>query len=130
MWITIMDRIRFIALICCIVLWVSLLTAPMVIEAKTKFVTIGTGDITGIYDSAGSAIAKMINAKRDAYGISATVQSSGSSVFNINAVISGDMDFGIAQSDRQYEAVNGLAEWKDQGLQEDLRAVFLQFTRR
>jgi uncharacterized protein len=30
----------------------------------------------------------------------------------------------VAQSDRQFEAVNGRAEWKDKGPQKDLRAVF------
>ncbi|OPZ20106.1 MAG: NMT1/THI5 like protein [candidate division BRC1 bacterium ADurb.BinA364] len=34
------------------------------------------------------------------------------------------MEFGIAQSDRQYEAVNGIAEWAKLGPQTNLRAVF------
>jgi TRAP transporter TAXI family solute receptor len=38
--------------------------------------------------------------------------------------MAGDLEFGIVQSDRQYQAWNGLAEWKDQGPQKDLRAVF------
>lgn len=88
------------------------------------FVTIGTGGITGVYYPTGGAIAKMVNAKRKEYGIRATVESTGGSVFNINAIMSGDLEFGVAQSDRQYQAVNGLADWKDKGPQEDLRAVF------
>jgi len=98
----------------------SLVTA----QAKTTFVTIGTGGITGVYYPTGGAIAKMINKKKKEYGIRATVESTGGSVFNINAVLSGDLEFGIAQSDRQYQAVHGLAEWKDKGPQKDLRAVF------
>jgi hypothetical protein len=66
----------------------------------------------------------MVNAKRDEYGIRATVESTGGSVFNVNAVMAGDLDFGIVQSDRQYQAINGLAEWKDHGPQKKLRAVF------
>ena len=92
--------------------------------AKTTFVTIGTGGITGVYYPTGGAIAKMVNKKRDEYGIRATVESTGGSVFNVNAVMSGDLEFGIVQSDRQYQAVNGLAEWEEKGKQEDLRAVF------
>jgi len=38
--------------------------------------------------------------------------------------MSGDLEFGIVQSDRQYQACNGLAEWKEKGPQKDLRAVF------
>jgi TRAP transporter TAXI family solute receptor len=92
--------------------------------AKTQFVTIGTGGITGVYYPTGGAIAKMVNKKKKEYGIRATVESTGGSVFNVNAVMNGDLEFGIVQSDRQYQAVNGLAEWKDKGPQKDLRAVF------
>ena len=42
-------------------------------EAKTTFVTIGTGGITGVYYPTGGAIAKMGNNKRKQYGIRATV---------------------------------------------------------
>ncbi|WP_456384690.1 TAXI family TRAP transporter solute-binding subunit [Desulfolithobacter sp.] len=93
-------------------------------QAKTTFVTIGTGGITGVYYPTGGAIAKMVNKKKKQYGIRATVESTGGSVFNINAVMSGDLEFGIAQSDRQYQAVHGLAEWEKKGPQKDLRAVF------
>ena len=98
--------------------------APVDVQAKTTFVTIGTGGITGVYYPTGGAIAKMVNAKRDEYGIRATVESTGGSVFNINAIMVGDLEFGVAQSDRQFQAVKGLAEWEDRGPQKDLRAVF------
>lgn len=93
-------------------------------QAKTTFVTIGTGGITGVYYPTGGAIAKMVNKKKKEYGIRATVESTGGSVFNVNAVMNGDLEFGIVQSDRQYQAVNGLAEWEGKGPQKDLRAVF------
>ena len=92
-------------------------------RSETKFVTIGTGGVTGVYYPTGGAISRMVNAKPE-YGVRATVESTGGSVFNINAVLSGDLDFGVAQSDRQYQAYNGLAEWSEMGAQEDLRAVF------
>ena len=93
-------------------------------KEKTTFVTIGTGGITGVYYPTGNAIAKLINEKRKTYHIQCTVESTAGSVYNVNAVMSGDLDFGIAQSDRQYQAVKGLAEWADKGPQKDLRAVF------
>ena len=40
------------------------------------------------------------------------------------AVLNGGLEFGIAQSDRQFQAYYGLAEWEQMGAQEDLRAVF------
>jgi len=98
--------------------------APTPAQAKVTFVTIGTGGITGVYYPTGGAIAKMVNKKRKEYGIRATVESTGGSVFNVNAVMSGDLEFGVVQSDRQYQAMKGLAEWKKAGPQKDLRAVF------
>lgn len=91
---------------------------------KTAFVTIGTGGITGVYYPTGGAIAKIVNQKRDVYNIRCTVESTGGSVFNVNAVLAGDLEFGVVQSDRQFQAMKGMAEWKDKGPQEDLRAVF------
>ena len=54
--------------------------------AKTEFVTIGTGGITGVYYPTGGAIAKIVNAKKDQYGVRASVESTGGSKFNINAI--------------------------------------------
>lgn len=89
-----------------------------------KFVTIGTGGITGVYYPTGGAIAKIVNNKRAEYGIRCTVESTGGSVFNVNAVMAGDLEFGVVQSDRQFQAINGIADWKDKGKQTKLRAVF------
>jgi TRAP transporter TAXI family solute receptor len=88
------------------------------------FVTIGTGGVTGVYYPTGGAISRMVNKKSKEYGIKATVESTAGSVYNINAVLSGDLEFGVAQSDRQFQAYNGLAEWAKAGPRKDLRAVF------
>lgn len=93
-------------------------------QANSTFVTIGTGGITGVYYPTGGAIAKMVNKNKNEYGIRATVESTGGSVFNINAIMAGDLAFGVVQSDIQYQAWTGIAEWKDKGPQTDLRSVF------
>jgi TRAP transporter TAXI family solute receptor len=111
-----------IALVFALTLFAGL--APPTVQAKTTFVTIGTGGITGVYYPTGGAIAKMVNQKRKEYGIRATVESTGGSVFNVNAIMSGDLEFGVVQSDRQFQAMKGMAEWADKGPQEELRAVF------
>ncbi len=89
-----------------------------------KFVTIGTGGVTGVYYPTGGAIAKMVNAQSKKYSIRASVESTGGGVYNINAVLSGDLELGIAQSDSIFQAINGLAEWKKKGAQKKLRSVF------
>ena len=119
-----MKRIGLITLIGTICLALGLMVSPTPVVAKTTFVTIGTGGITGVYYPTGGAIARIVNKKRKAYGIRCTVESTGGSVFNVNAVMAGDLEFGVVQSDRQYQAINGLAEWKDKGPQKNLRAVF------
>ena len=91
---------------------------------KTSFVTIGTGGVTGIYYPTGIAISRMVNKNFDQYKIKVTVESTSGSVFNVNAVLKGDLVFGVVQSDRQYQAYNGLAEWSGLGRQIDLRSVF------
>ncbi|UCF70721.1 MAG: TAXI family TRAP transporter solute-binding subunit [candidate division WOR-3 bacterium] len=91
---------------------------------ETRFVTIGTGGVTGLYYPTGGAISRLLNKRFKEFKVKATVESTSGSVFNINAVLKGDMEFGIAQSDRQYQAYKGLAEWKETGPQPELRSVF------
>ncbi len=106
----------------------SLLFAPFVFAAgegeSRSFATIGTGGVTGIYYPVGGAIGRTVNARSDVYNVRVTVESTAGSVFNINAVLGGDLEFGVAQADRQYQAINGLAEWESAGAQPDLRSVF------
>jgi len=91
--------------------------------ARVKFVTIGTGGVTGVYYPTGGAIGKIVNKKRKEYNLRVTVESTGGSVFNVNAVMAGDLEFGIVQSDRQYQAWHGIKDWKDKGPQKKLRAI-------
>lgn len=113
-----------IPLIACLVAGLILPAGPAELQAQSVFVTIGSGDFSGVYFPTGLAIAKMINEKRGQYGIRATIESTPGSVFNLNAIMAGYMEFGLAQGDKQYQAVNGLAEWTKKGPQKELRAVF------
>ena len=88
-----------------------------------KFITVGTGGIVGVYYPLGGAICRFVNVSRKDHGYRCTVESTGGSVFNINAVMSGDMDIGFAQSDTQYYALHGMGPFKDKP-QTKLRALF------
>ncbi len=92
--------------------------------AQEQFITVGTGGVTGVYYPAGGAICREVNAVRTETGIRCSAESTGGSVFNVNAIRSGDLDFGIAQSDVQYNAYNGLDAFADAGPFEGLRFVF------
>jgi len=119
-----MKKKMIIPLITCFVVGLLFNASPTELQAETVFVTIGSGDFTGVYFPTGLSIAKMINKKQKEHGIRATVESTRASVFNVNAIIAGYLEFGLVQSDKQYQAVKGLAEWAEKGPQKELRAVF------
>ncbi len=89
-----------------------------------QFITIGTGGVTGVYYPTGGAICKLVNKDRKDHGIRCSVESTGGSVYNINTIRAGELDFGVAQSDVQYNAYEGKDQFAEQGPFKELRAVF------
>ena len=109
---------------------VAVLTAAGILLATVqsacgaeKLISVGTGAITGVYYPLGGAICRLVNAGRRDHGHRCMVESTGGSVYNINAVMSGELDLGFAQSDAQYTALKGLGPFKDKP-QARLRALF------
>lgn len=100
----------------------SLLTA-LPVHAQPKFITVGTGGIVGVYYPLGGAICRFVNAGRREHNLRCTVESTNGSVFNIKAVMAGELDVGFTQSDTQYYAMKGLGAFKDRP-QPKLRALF------
>lgn len=92
--------------------------------AQQTFVSIGTGGVTGVYYPTGGAICRMMAKTRGDHGIRCAVESTGGSVYNVNAIRGGELEFGVAQSDVQFKAYNGTGSFADQGANPDLRSVF------
>lgn len=92
--------------------------------AQQKFISIGTGGVTGVYYPTGGAICRLVNKDRKDHGIRCSAKSTGGSIYNINTIRNKELEFGVAQSDWQYHAYNGTSKFQDVGAFKDLRAVF------
>jgi len=103
------------------------------VAKSAEFFTIGTGGPTGVYFQTGNAICKMLHKSAIAKehgrkkGIDkayrCTAPSTGGSNYNIGQIKEGEFQFGVAQSDWQYHAVNGSSKWEGKQFK-GLRAVF------
>jgi len=102
---------------------IALTSLSVPATAQQKFVTIGTGGVTGVYYAVGGAVCRLMNKSRAETGLRCSVESTGGSVFNANAIKTGELDFGLAQSDIQFGAAKGEGQFKDKA-DPDLRAVF------
>jgi TRAP transporter TAXI family solute receptor len=100
----------------------AILTHGIPASAQQKFITIGTGGVTGVYYAAGGAICRLVNKDRARHGLRCSVESTGGSAYNVNTIKSGELDFGVAQSDVQYKSYKGLPPFKEAF--PDMRTVF------
>lgn len=93
-------------------------------QSTDTFVSIGTGSQSGVYYPVGNAIRTIVEGQEGGT-VRVTVQSTAGSVYNLNKLMDGDLDFGIAQADRQFQAFNGKdqAEWEGKP-HTQLRSVF------
>ena len=92
--------------------------------AQQQFVSIGTGGVTGVYYPTGGAICRLVNKNRKEHGFRCSAESTGGSIYNLNTIRAGELEFGVVQSDWQYHSYHGSSKFADAGPYEDLRAVF------
>lgn len=91
--------------------------------AERAFITIGTGDVTGVYYQAGGGICDLVNAGRAEHRIRCTVTSSPGAVANIEALRRGERAFGFAQADVVQQAHAGTGIFTGRGAFGGLRVV-------
>lgn len=101
---------------------------PQLVDAFDEPIkSIKTGDITGVYYAAGSAVAKMHNRKLKEYNLRLIAEASEGSLSNIDDVANGLAAFGIAQSNALYFAKHGEEYWQG-APQKNLRSVLGLYT--
>jgi TRAP transporter TAXI family solute receptor len=101
---------------------------------EMRFFRIGTGGVAGTYYPIGGLIADIISNPPGARpcdkggscgvpGLVAIAQSSNGAVANVDAIASGNLESGFAQSDIAYWAYTGTGIYSGQGKVENLRAI-------
>ena len=80
------------------------------VEGK-KFLNIGTGGTAGTYYPIGGAMAEILN--KEIPGMSASAQSTGASVANVNMLGNGTIDLATVQNDIAYYAAHGTEMFVD-----------------
>lgn len=89
----------------------------------TKFLALGTASESGVYHPVGKAICDTINRDRMTQEIRCLPYTSGGSVYNIHALLSGELDLGITRSDLAYQAYHGQGTFAATGPVRDLRII-------
>ncbi len=100
----------------------ALITALTIPAFTAEFITIGTGSVTGTYYPTGGAVCRLVNKYKKETKIRCSVESTGGSVYNINTIKNGELDFGIAQSDVVYQAAEGQKKFEGKAVKK-LRSV-------
>ena len=95
-------------------------------KTTNKFIALGTGGVTGIYYHTGGEICKLVNKNKEK--VKCSIESTGGSVYNLNAILSNELDLGISQSDLIYHAYHGTHQLKSVGANPKLRTVFTLYT--
>jgi TRAP transporter TAXI family solute receptor len=85
-------------------------------------ILIGGGSVTGVYYQVALHVCNLVNKHADDK-YNCVGRPALGSVFNIRAVERTLLDFGVAQSDRNFEAFNGQGDWDGKPM-EGLRSVF------
>ncbi|HIP11695.1 MAG TPA: TAXI family TRAP transporter solute-binding subunit [Arcobacter sp.] len=78
-------------------LYVSLLLSSSILSGK--FITIGTGGVSGTYYSTGQEICNLVNKNKKDTGLRCLVEATGGSLINLKNIKNNEFDFAIIQND-------------------------------
>src|SRR6516162_9266626 len=106
------SRLRRIRLVVAVLLGVAVV-APATARAgdEVVFASVGTGEPNGIYYPVGKAICEIVNRDLSIDGVRCSPERTPGSVYNIHAIQSGELEFGIVQADVNFNAYKGEGAW-------------------
>jgi TRAP transporter TAXI family solute receptor len=90
--------------------------------AKEIFVSLGTAEMNALYHVIGKAICKVAGPDLRKMDIRCSPETTPGSVYNIEAIQSGELELGFAQADIQRDAYRGMGTWQGRAAS-DLRSV-------
>jgi len=93
-------------------------------QVNAEYVSIGTGDVNGVYYPTGGAICYLLNQSSQVDPINCEIKSTPGSIYNLQAMKRGKVDLAVVQSDWQYHAYNGSLLFAKSGPFKKLRALF------
>jgi len=91
--------------------------------ADGKFVALGTSSTSGVYYPVGKGICSLINENRNDHLVRCLAYATGGSIYNIQALRSGELDVAITRADLAYLAANGQGVFKATGPMPGLRII-------
>ena len=114
-----MSRIVFVLTL------VSFVLQPASAEDRFHFfASLGTGPLNGVYYPVGATICDIVNQNLRSTGVRCSREMTPGSVYNVDALHSGELEFGIVQSDVAFAAYTGKGVFADKAAPE-LRSVLI-----
>jgi TRAP transporter TAXI family solute receptor len=109
------SRLRRIPLVVA-ALTTTLFAVAMVSPATSRageevFASVGTGEPNGVYYPVGKAICEIVNRDLSIDGVRCSPETTPGSVYNVSAIQSGELEFGIIQADVNFNAYKGEGAW-------------------
>lgn len=104
----------------------ALVSAPA--PAKEKFVSLGTSSQSGVYYPVAQGICGLVNGGRDEHLVRCLANTTGGSIYNIQAIATGELDFALTRAGLAYEAYKGIGEFETYGANPKLRSMSVLYS--
>ena len=93
------------------------------VAAMDKLLALGTSSPSGVYSPVGKGICKLVNEGRLDHGVRCNAYNTGGSVYNVLAIVSGELDVAITRSDLVVRSHEGSAPFDTFGKIPQIRFI-------